>query len=79
MPIKGSVEAIIEVAKKELGTIEGLKDKETKFFPIATKLVFGKIKGLCIKDLRKQMCLNLKRNCCPMTKLKMTPNLNILF
>jgi hypothetical protein len=31
MAIKGSVEAIIEVAKKELGTIEGPKDNETKY------------------------------------------------
>jgi hypothetical protein len=28
---KGSVEAIIEIAKKELGTIEGPKDNETKY------------------------------------------------
>jgi hypothetical protein len=31
MATKGSVEAIIEVAKKELGTIEGPKDNETKY------------------------------------------------
>ena len=31
MAIKGSLEAIIEVAKKELGTIEGPKDNETKY------------------------------------------------
>ena len=31
MAQKGSVEAIIEVAKKELGTIEGPKDNETKY------------------------------------------------
>jgi len=31
MAIRGSVEAIIEVAKKELGTIEGPKDNETKY------------------------------------------------
>jgi len=31
MSVKGSVEAIIEVAKKELGTIEGPKDNETKY------------------------------------------------
>ena len=31
MAIKGSVEAIIEVAKKEVGTIEGPKDNETKY------------------------------------------------
>ena len=31
MAVKGSVEAIIEVAKKELGTIEGPKDNETKY------------------------------------------------
>ena len=31
MAAKGSVEAIIEVAKKELGTIEGPKDNETKY------------------------------------------------
>ena len=31
MAIKGSVEAIIEVAKQELGTIEGPKDNETKY------------------------------------------------
>lgn len=31
MTIKGSVEAIIEVAKKEVGTIEGPKDNETKY------------------------------------------------
>ena len=31
MAIKGSVEAIIEVAKKEIGTIEGPKDNETKY------------------------------------------------
>jgi hypothetical protein len=29
MAEKGTVEAIIEVAKKELGTIEGPKDNET--------------------------------------------------
>jgi len=31
MAVKGSVEAIIEVARKELGTIEGPKDNETKY------------------------------------------------
>lgn len=31
MAVKGSVEAIIEVAKKEVGTIEGPKDNETKY------------------------------------------------
>jgi hypothetical protein len=31
MSAKGSVEAIIEVAKKEIGTIEGPKDNETKY------------------------------------------------
>ena len=31
MAIKGSLEAIIEVAKKEVGTIEGPKDNETKY------------------------------------------------
>jgi hypothetical protein len=31
MSSKGSLEAIIEVAKKELGTIEGPKDNETKY------------------------------------------------
>jgi hypothetical protein len=31
MSVKGSVEAIIEVAKKEIGTIEGPKDNETKY------------------------------------------------
>jgi hypothetical protein len=31
MATKGSLEAIIEVAKKELGTIEGPKDNETKY------------------------------------------------
>jgi hypothetical protein len=31
MAIKGSLEAIIEVAKKEIGTIEGPKDNETKY------------------------------------------------
>ena len=31
MSTKGSVEAIIEVAKKEVGTIEGPKDNETKY------------------------------------------------
>ena len=31
MAIKGSVQAIIEVAKKEVGTIEGPKDNETKY------------------------------------------------
>ena len=31
MATKGTVEAIIEVAKKELGTIEGPKDNETKY------------------------------------------------
>jgi len=31
MAIKGSVEAIIEIAKKEIGTIEGPKDNETKY------------------------------------------------
>ena len=31
MPVKGSVESIIEIAKKELGTIEGPKDNETKY------------------------------------------------
>jgi len=31
MTSKGSLEAIIEVAKKELGTIEGPKDNETKY------------------------------------------------
>ncbi len=31
MAVKGSLEAIIEVAKKELGTIEGPKDNETKY------------------------------------------------
>jgi len=31
MAVKGSVEAIIEIAKKEVGTIEGPKDNETKY------------------------------------------------
>ena len=31
MAIKGSVDAIIEIAKKEVGTIEGPKDNETKY------------------------------------------------
>lgn len=31
MSIKGSLDAIIEVAKKEIGTIEGPKDNETKY------------------------------------------------
>jgi hypothetical protein len=31
MAAKGSVDAIIEIAKKELGTIEGPKDNETKY------------------------------------------------
>jgi hypothetical protein len=31
MSVKGSLEAIIEVAKKEIGTIEGPKDNETKY------------------------------------------------
>jgi len=31
MAVKGSLEAIIEVAKKEVGTIEGPKDNETKY------------------------------------------------
>jgi hypothetical protein len=31
MATKGSLEAIIEVAKKEVGTIEGPKDNETKY------------------------------------------------
>lgn len=31
MSIKGSLEAIIEVAKKEIGTIEGPRDNETKY------------------------------------------------
>ena len=31
MATKGSLEAIIEVAKKEIGTIEGPKDNETKY------------------------------------------------
>ena len=31
MAVKGSVAAIIEVAKKEVGTIEGPKDNETKY------------------------------------------------
>jgi hypothetical protein len=31
MAVKGSLEAIIEVAKKEIGTIEGPKDNETKY------------------------------------------------
>jgi hypothetical protein len=31
MSAKGSVEAIIEIAKKEVGTIEGPKDNETKY------------------------------------------------
>jgi peptidoglycan hydrolase-like protein with peptidoglycan-binding domain len=31
MSVKGSLEAIIEVAKKEVGTIEGPKDNETKY------------------------------------------------
>ena len=31
MAAKGTVEAIIEVAKKEIGTIEGPKDNETKY------------------------------------------------
>jgi hypothetical protein len=31
MTVKGSVEAIIEVAKKEIGTIEGPRDNETKY------------------------------------------------
>ena len=31
MAVKSSLEAIIEVAKKEIGTIEGPKDNETKY------------------------------------------------
>ena len=31
MSVKGSLEAIIEVAKKEIGTIEGAKDNEKKY------------------------------------------------
>jgi hypothetical protein len=31
MAVKGSLEAIIEVAKKEVGTVEGPKDNETKY------------------------------------------------
>lgn len=31
MSVKGSLDAIIEVAKKEVGTIEGPKDNETKY------------------------------------------------
>jgi len=31
MAVKGSVESIIEIAKKEVGTIEGPKDNETKY------------------------------------------------
>jgi hypothetical protein len=31
MAVKGSLETIIEVAKKEIGTIEGPKDNETKY------------------------------------------------
>ena len=31
MAEKGTVEALIEVAKKEIGTIEGPKDNETKY------------------------------------------------
>jgi hypothetical protein len=31
MSVKGSLEAIIEIAKKEIGTIEGPKDNETKY------------------------------------------------
>lgn len=31
MSVKGSLDAIIEVAKKEIGTIEGPKDNETKY------------------------------------------------
>ena len=31
MSVKGSLEAIIEIAKKEVGTIEGPKDNETKY------------------------------------------------
>ena len=31
MSSKGSVEAIIEVAKKELGTLEGPRDNERKY------------------------------------------------
>ena len=31
MAVKGSVDAIIEIAKKEVGTIEGPKDNETKY------------------------------------------------
>ena len=31
MAVKGSLDAIIEVAKKEIGTIEGPKDNETKY------------------------------------------------
>jgi hypothetical protein len=31
MAVKGSLEAIIEIAKKEIGTIEGPKDNETKY------------------------------------------------
>jgi hypothetical protein len=31
MAVKGSLDAIIEIAKKELGTIEGPKDNETKY------------------------------------------------
>jgi hypothetical protein len=31
MAVKGSLEAIIEVARKEIGTIEGPKDNETKY------------------------------------------------
>jgi hypothetical protein len=31
MAVKGSLEAIVEIAKKEIGTIEGPKDNETKY------------------------------------------------
>jgi hypothetical protein len=31
MAVKGSLEAILEIAKKEVGTIEGPKDNETKY------------------------------------------------
>jgi peptidoglycan hydrolase-like protein with peptidoglycan-binding domain len=31
MAAKGSVEAIVEIAKKEIGTVEGPKDNETKY------------------------------------------------
>ncbi len=37
MAEKGTVEALIEIAKKEVGTIEGPKDNETKYGKFTNK------------------------------------------